>query len=261
MKLAILIDADNIAPADADEIFATAAKLGEPITRRAFGSVAVFTGKEGWKAAVREHAIEARPQVNNIDRKNTADFALIIDAMDCLAKGRCDGFVIVSSDSDFTSLAQRLRDDGKEVYGIGDDRALQSFRKACTQFFELKKKAPAPPAPTQPASPAQPKQPAKPKQPAQPKKNAPNPKQPAQPKQAAPEPKQPASPAPQTEFQEIVAKLRERGCKTLVSLHNCLKDNLNKTDQEAGNIIASMINGNIISLSADEANKITWHKP
>ena len=138
MKLVVLIDADNISPFYADDVFTIVERHGEAITRRAFGNVTVFTGTAGWKDAVRKYAIEARPQVSNIDRKNTADFALIIDAMDCLASGRYDGFVLVTSDSDFTSLAQRLRNEDKAVYGIGDNRACISFRKACTEFFELK---------------------------------------------------------------------------------------------------------------------------
>ena len=140
MKLVVLIDADNISPFYADDVFTIVERLGEAITRRAFGNVTVFTGTAGWKDAVRKYAIEARPQVSNIDHKNTADFALIIDAMDCLASGRYDGFVLVTSDSDFTSLAQRLRNENKAVYGIGDNRACISFRKACTVFFELKEK-------------------------------------------------------------------------------------------------------------------------
>ncbi len=140
MKLVVLIDADNIHATDAEEIFSIVDKLGEAVTRRAFGNLAVFSGKDGWKESVRKYAISALPQVNNLDRKNTADFALIINAMDCLASNHYDGFVLVSSDSDFTSLAQRIRDEGKAVYGIGYLHAPESFRNACTEFFLLSEK-------------------------------------------------------------------------------------------------------------------------
>lgn len=97
MRLAVLIDADNISGTDVKEVFDIAERLGEAITRRAFGNVTIFSGKGGWKEPVRNFAIEARPQVGNVDRKNAADFALVIDAMDCLYSGRYDGLVLVSS--------------------------------------------------------------------------------------------------------------------------------------------------------------------
>ena len=279
MKLALLIDADNIAPSNAEEIFSIANKLGETITRRAFGNISVFSGKDGWKEAVREYAIEARPQVTNLDRKNTADFALIIDAMDCLASGRYDGFVLVSSDSDFTSLAQRLRNDDKAVYGIGDSRALVSFRNACTQFFDVGEKkaltsentpqctssttscasdvsctqAPiaeaTPPllpvvetmCPPPPSAEATPQSPSKL----------------SSPKVTSPvNPSSPQTPKPQSLFLEVVATLRKQKCKKVETLRNWLVKNMKKPAAEAERIIKAMKKQKLISV--DEKGKVTW---
>ena len=236
MKLTVLIDADNISASDAKEIFDIAEKLGEIITCRAFGDVTVFSGKDGWKEPVRNFAIEARPQVSNIDRKNTADFALIIDAMDCLFSGRYDGFVLVSSDSDFTSLAQRIRDEDKNVYGIGDERAPVSFRKACTEFFELKPKA------AQSIVKASAK--------------AVNPPKMPSPTKAKPESSTTIAPKPPTEFQIVVADLRQRKCKKVSTLQNWLMKNLKKTAGETEKIIKAMKSLGFISI--DENNKVTW---
>ena len=236
MRLAVLIDADNISWTDAKEVFDIAERLGEAITRRAFGNVTIFSGKDGWKEPVRNFAIEARPQVSNVDRKNAADFALVIDAMDCLYSGRYDGLVLVSSDSDFTSLAQRIRNDGKAVYGIGDGRASISFRKACTEFFELKPKEALPIVSAQPG--------------------ATNPPQTPQPAKVAPAPLTSATPRQPTEFQKIVADLQKRKCKKLVTLQNWLMKNLKKPADETEKIIKAMKSRGFISI--DENNKVTW---
>lgn len=219
-KLAVLIDADNIGAAEAAAIFGRATRLGEPITRRAYGNLAVFSGKTGWKEPVRQYAIEARPQVSNVDRKNTADFALILDAMDFLATGRYDGFVLVSGDSDFTSLAQRLRNEDKAVYGMGNANAPASFRSACTEFFELgAKKAAAKPSP-------------------------------------APSPAASKTAPPQTEFLQIAAKLRKQGCRKAATLRNTLVKSLKKPPEEAEKIIAAMKTRKLIAL--DDNGKVTW---
>ena len=185
---------------------------------------------------MRNFAIEARPQVSNVDRKNAADFALVIDAMDCLYSGRYDGLVLVSSDSDFTSLAQRIRNDGKAVYGIGDGHAPISFRKACTEFFELKPKEALPIVSAQP--------------------EATNPPQTPQPAKVAPAPLTTATPKQPTEFQEIVADLQKRKCKKLVTLQNWLMKNLKKPADETEKIIKAMKSRGFISI--DENNKVTW---
>ncbi len=145
--LAVLIDADNISPASVADIFKTVRGLGEPIVRRAYGMVSCFSSTDGWAAVLRENGIVACPQVSNVTHKNAADIALVIDAMALLYKGPCKGFCIVSSDSDFTGLAAKIREEGKYVYGFGDSRAPASFRSACTKFFaiQLPKKPVAPP--------------------------------------------------------------------------------------------------------------------
>ena len=136
--IAVLIDADNISANAAEEIFRIAQRLGEPIVRRAYGMVGCFSDSSGWTRMQRTFGIVARPQVSNIPHKNVADIALVIDAMSLLYKSSCKGICIVSSDSDYTALAARIREEGKVVYGIGDNRAPESFRTACNAFFELK---------------------------------------------------------------------------------------------------------------------------
>ena len=136
--IAVLIDADNVSASYLDGIFKIVAKLGEPIVRRAYGMVSCFSATDGWTKAQREYGIIARPLVSNVMHKNVADIALVIDAMSLLYKSHCQGICIVSSDSDFTALAARIREEGKAVYGIGESKTPDSFRKACTEFFLLK---------------------------------------------------------------------------------------------------------------------------
>jgi Zn-finger nucleic acid-binding protein len=135
--VAVFIDADNISPASADDIFTRARTLGEPIIRRAYGTVNCFSAEGGWAHAQREYGILARPQVSNVSGKNVADIALVIDAMEALYRSPCDGICIVSSDSDFTALAAKVREGGKEVYGMGGDKTPESFLAACQKFFVL----------------------------------------------------------------------------------------------------------------------------
>ena len=137
LPLAVLIDADNISPASMEGIFRMVRALGEPIVRRAYGMVSCFAGNDGWPSVLRENGIVACPQVSNIMHKNVADIALVIDAMALLYKGPVKGFCIVSSDSDFTGLAAKIREEGKLVYGFGDSKAPASFRSACSKFFEI----------------------------------------------------------------------------------------------------------------------------
>ena len=143
--VAVFIDADNISPASAEDIFTRVRAFGEPIIRRAYGTVACFSNANGWQKAQREYGIVARPQVSNVAGKNVADIALVIDAMEALYKSTCDGICIVSNDSDFTALAARIREGGKDAYGLGGKKAPESFRVACTQFFEMPvRKTPSP---------------------------------------------------------------------------------------------------------------------
>ena len=136
-SLAVLIDADNVSSALVEPIFRLAGGIGDPIVRRAYGMVGCFSSSDGWQRAQREYGVVAKPQVSNVTGKNVADIALVIDAMELLYKGSCDGICIVSSDSDFTALAAKIREGGKSVYGIGGEKTPESFRAACTQFHEL----------------------------------------------------------------------------------------------------------------------------
>ena len=115
-RLAVLIDADNASPSSAAELFAEIAKYGTPTVRRAYGD---WTTRQldGWKKELRRHAIQPMQQFAIVAGKNATDSSMIIDAMDVLYADNVDGFVIVSSDSDYTRLATRLREAGKTVYG------------------------------------------------------------------------------------------------------------------------------------------------
>ncbi|MEX0758217.1 MAG: NYN domain-containing protein [Tistlia sp.] len=133
-SLAVLIDADNTSARYAAAIFDEIAALGEANVRRIYGD---FSGGRlgGWDGAVQSLAILQHQQRSNTTGKNAADIALVIDAMDLMYKGRLDGFCLVSSDSDFTRLAQRLREDGLAVYGFGERKTPEAFRNACTRFI------------------------------------------------------------------------------------------------------------------------------
>ena len=136
-SIAVLIDADNVSPSLVEAIFKIVDEFGDPIVRRAYGMVGCFSTTDGWQRAQREYGVVAKPQVSNISGKNVADIALVIDAMELLYKGTCDGICIVSSDSDFTALAAKIREGGKSVYGIGGEKTPASFRAACTEFRVL----------------------------------------------------------------------------------------------------------------------------
>ena len=136
-SIAVLVDADNISPAAAGAIFRKACSIGEPIVRRAYGMINCFSSNGGWVDAQREYGIVARPQTSNIASKNVSDIALVIDAMEFLYKSPCQGIFIVSSDSDFTALAAKIREGGKAAYGMGGSKTPKSFRAACTEFFEI----------------------------------------------------------------------------------------------------------------------------
>ena len=244
MKLAVFIDADNISAKYADEIMSVVEKYGDPITRRAYGSPSVFTGADSWKDAVRQYAIDARMPVNNVDRKNIADFVLLIDAMDRLHSGCYDGFVIVSSDSDFTSLAIRMRDEGKAVYGIGDNRACQSFKAACTQFVELETKASAAPV-TLAAKPSTAKQ-----------STTPSASKPTKPKASVNQKAKPLYAGKDSaEFFAIATNLRLSKATTLTKLKSVMK-NQKRTGEEADQIIHEMQRLGIVVIDAQ--NKLAW---
>ena len=133
-SLAVLIDADNTRARYAEAIFEEIVKLGEANVRRIYGD---FSGTRlsGWNRVIQSLAILQHQQRNNTTGKNAADIALVIDAMDLMHKGKLDGFCLVSSDSDFTRLAQRLREDGLVVYGFGERKTPEAFRSACNRFI------------------------------------------------------------------------------------------------------------------------------
>ncbi|XXQ69407.1 NYN domain-containing protein [Neisseriaceae bacterium B1] len=131
-KLAVLIDADN-APADCiDAMLEEIAKYGTATVKRIYGDWS--HGLSKWKAALLPHAIIPVQQFAYTKGKNATDMALVIDAMDLLYSNNFDGFCLVSSDSDFTRLASRIRESGLTVYGFGEKKTPESFRKACDKF-------------------------------------------------------------------------------------------------------------------------------
>ncbi len=132
--LAVLIDADNSSPKWAEAIFEEIAALGEASVRRVYGDFSSEQAR-GWQRMLPRLALVPHHQPANTVGKNSSDIALVIDAMDLLHSGRFDGFVLVSSDSDFTRLASRIREQGLDVYGIGEQKTPESFRKACKRFI------------------------------------------------------------------------------------------------------------------------------
>ena len=133
-RLAVLIDADNTSPKVADGLFEEVATIGEASLRRIYGDFS--KGQQaGWEKVLQKHAILAQQQFAYTSGKNSTDITLVIDAMDLLHSGRFDGFCLVSSDSDFTRLAARIREQGLDVYGIGQHKTPESFRQACTRFI------------------------------------------------------------------------------------------------------------------------------
>jgi len=136
LKLAVLIDADNVPYANVKEMFEEIAKYGIPTFKRIYADWTKPT-VSGWKNVLLENAITPVQQYSYSTGKNSSDSALIIDAMDILYTGKVDGFCIVSSDSDFTRLATRLREAGMLVIGIGEKKTLNPFIKACDKFIYI----------------------------------------------------------------------------------------------------------------------------
>ncbi|MFZ4105379.1 NYN domain-containing protein [Flavobacterium sp.] len=136
LKLAVLIDADNVPYANVKEMFEEIAKYGTPTFKRIYADWTKPT-VSGWKNVLLENAITPIQQYSYTTGKNASDSALIIDAMDILYTGKVDGFCIVSSDSDFTRLATRLREAGMKVIGIGEKKTLTPFITACDKFIYI----------------------------------------------------------------------------------------------------------------------------
>jgi uncharacterized LabA/DUF88 family protein/Fe-S-cluster formation regulator IscX/YfhJ len=136
LKLAVLIDADNVPYTNVKEMFEEIAKYGTPTFKRIYADWTKQT-VSGWKNVLLENAITPIQQYSYSVGKNASDSALIIDAMDILYTGKVDGFCIVSSDSDFTRLATRLREAGMKVIGIGEKKTLNPFITACDKFIYI----------------------------------------------------------------------------------------------------------------------------
>lgn len=132
-RLAVLIDADNASAKIADGLFEEIAKIGEASVRRIYGDFSNDRSK-GWVNTLSKHAISPQQQFAYTTGKNASDIALVIDAMDLLHSGRFDGFCLISSDSDFTRLAARIREQGVDVFGFGEQKTPESFRQACRRF-------------------------------------------------------------------------------------------------------------------------------
>src|SRR5947209_10266766 len=132
-RFAVLIDADNTSPRIAAGLFEEIAKFGEASVRRIYGD---FSGTrlKSWAEILQKYAIDPYQQFAYTTGKNASDIALVIDAMDLLHSGRFDGFCLVSSDSDFTRLAARIREQGVDVFGFGEHKTPESFRQACRRF-------------------------------------------------------------------------------------------------------------------------------
>jgi len=133
-RLAVLIDADNVSAKVADGLFAEIAKFGDASVRRIYGDFSGQRSKE-WASVLARHAIVPQQQFAYTTGKNASDITLVIDAMDLLHSGRFDGFCLVSSDSDFTRLASRIREQGLDVYGFGEQKTPEAFRQACHRFI------------------------------------------------------------------------------------------------------------------------------
>ena len=136
IRLAVLIDADNVPYKNVKGIMEEIAKYGTPTFKRNYGDWTKPT-VSGWKNVLLENAITPIQQYSYTSGKNSSDSALIIDAMDILYSGKVDGFCIISSDSDFTRLATRLREAGMKVFGLGEKKTPNPFIVACDKFIYI----------------------------------------------------------------------------------------------------------------------------
>lgn len=136
LRLAVLIDADNVSYKYVKELLEEVARYGTPTIKRIYGDWTESTAS-GWKKVLLENAITPIQQYRYTTGKNATDSAMIIDAMDILFENKVDGFCIVASDSDYTRLALRLRESGKKVLGIGEKKTPQPFIAACDKFIYL----------------------------------------------------------------------------------------------------------------------------
>jgi uncharacterized LabA/DUF88 family protein len=133
-RLAVLIDADNAQASIVPELFTEISRYGVASVKRAYGDWTT-PNLQGWKSHLHKHAIQPVQQFSYTAGKNATDSSLIIDAMDLLHSGRFEGFCLVSSDSDFTRLATRIRESGPAVYGFGEAKTPEPFVSACDRFI------------------------------------------------------------------------------------------------------------------------------
>jgi uncharacterized protein (TIGR00288 family) len=136
LNIALLIDADNASPDHLDEVLLVLGELGTINIRRAYGNWQKPALKN-WGTLTGKHSIIPVQQFDVVKGKSATDMRMVIDAMDLLYRGHVDGFGIMSSDSDFLPLAQRIREDGLQVYGFGTAKTPQSFQQACSRFFDV----------------------------------------------------------------------------------------------------------------------------
>jgi len=134
LRLAVLIDADNAQAAVIDGLLAEIARFGEATVRRIYGDFTAPTSSS-WKKVLQRYAIKPVQQFAYTTGKNATDSTLIIDAMDLLYTRKFDGFCLITSDSDFTGLAMRLREEGLTVLGFGENKTPEAFRNACHKFL------------------------------------------------------------------------------------------------------------------------------
>ncbi len=134
--LAVLIDADNVPARYAEAILKEVTTYGEPGLRRVYGD---WSSQQlaGWTKTAQKLGLVQHQQTANTKGKNASDIGLVIDAMDVLHAGHFDGFVLVSSDSDFTRLASRIREQGRIVIGIGEAKTPEALRNVCNRFIEI----------------------------------------------------------------------------------------------------------------------------
>ncbi|HYN55978.1 MAG TPA: NYN domain-containing protein [Motilibacterales bacterium] len=172
LRLAVLIDADNAQATVIEALLAEVARFGDATVRRIYGDFTAPTSAS-WKKVLQRNAIKPVQQFAYSTGKNSTDSTLIIDAMDLLYTGNFDGFALVTSDSDFTGLAMRLREEGLMVFGFGEKKTPEAFRNACHRFVFVEvlrnsgratEPEPVEPVPAEPvttgAAPAQPHEPA-----------------------------------------------------------------------------------------------------
>ena len=134
--IALLLDADNASSAESIRLLTVLAELGQVNIRRVYGNWAK-PGLKTWAALTNRYGLRPQQQFDLTKGKNATDMAMTIDALDLLYQGKVDGFGIMSSDSDFTPLATRLRQDGLIVYGFGNARTPEAFKTACTRFIDV----------------------------------------------------------------------------------------------------------------------------